>query len=311
MRQFTLENSQGDVFDLNGNEFFVYDPEGLGVQLSNSYSSNGTNFQIVNQALQQNKLTFSILFGAPEETNSYLRYSDFIEFLDWPPLKLHYSMPDMGTFTRDVAFSGLTKSEINKFGVIDEKLTLDCLTPWYTWVEGDLTRYADQEGDGYIFENEDMAKNMGFHIYPYVFQESDDGGVPVQVNIENRSRTMGLSEGAAFELEIKCKSGIISNPYWYIGNQSDGYFVDIVPGETLHVSSDPTREFAQIERVDGQVTNIYKHQDFMRTNFVRVPKGTSQFSLFATLNNVPKSQLPEIAINADVKFRIKRELITI
>lgn len=316
-RKFSLQNSQGDVFDLNTPDFFAYNPEGLGIQIANSYSTDGVNFQLLSETLQQNKITLPLLFGGTQEGNPYERYDALLQFLDWPPLKLLYTIPEMGTFTRDVRLAGLTKSEMNLFSVIDETLTLDCLTPWYVWVESNLTRYDDQEGDGLIFKNVDMARNMGFYIHPYVYQEQKNDGVPSEVSIENRSRHLGLSEGSALEVSISPTKGHIRNPHWTLKNkgsvQSDGYFVNVIPGETLRVSSDPTREFARIERVDGQITNIYKYQDIMRSNFVRVPKGTSQLSFTA---QVPEATwgpptLSTIAQYAEVKIRIKRELVVI
>lgn len=315
MRQFTLKNSQGDTFDLNNEEFFGYNPEGLGIQISNSYATDGINFQLVNETLQQNRFTLSLLFGGSQESNPYARYDELLQFLDYPPLQLMYYVPDLGTFTRDVTLAGLTKSEMNLYSVIDEKLTLDCTTPWYVWVEGNLTRYDDQEGDGLIFKNIDMARNMGFYIHPYVFQEAANGEVPVEVSIENRSRYLGLAEGSAFEISISPKTDIMYNPSWTIKNngkeQTDGYFVTIVPGETLTVSSDPTRQFARITRVDGQVTNVFKYQDILRSNFVKIPKGTSQFSMKASRTEgvTQYDTLQTIATYAEVKFRIKRELV--
>jgi hypothetical protein len=163
-RKFSLINGANQIFDLNDLNSFGYEPSGLGVSISNTYFAYGTDFIEDNQGLNQNVIHLNVLFGAKSQ-ESYRKYNDFIRFLNVTPLTLRYSLDGLGTYSRLVKLSELTKTEINKWNAIDEELTLECIGAWYQWIEGGTNIYVDQPGDGKIYVNTDMANNKGHYVY--------------------------------------------------------------------------------------------------------------------------------------------------
>lgn len=302
-RQFRLQNSQGKLIDMNTDDLFSYSPEGLGINISNSYYGSDINFMLQSAGLAQNVIKLNLMFGGGVSKNPYKDYNDFVLFIDDDGLKLQYSVPGIGELLRDVRIKELTKSEINAFQVIDESLTLECTSPWYQWVTGSVTRYIDQAGDGKIFSNVDMDNNDGFYVHDFAFEEdyTINSG---QFSIQNNSTYFGMSIGAPLELKITAINMPIVNPSWELYKdgvmlQSDGYYVTIPIGDTLVISSDPTDLRAELVHADGTTVNVYQNQNMAKTNFIRVPKGITQI------------KMGDLLKQAKVEFRVKNEYVIV
>jgi|GEM_PF-2556506 len=164
VRKFSLVNGANEIFDLNELNQFGYEPNGLGVSISNTYFAYGTDFIEDNHGLNQNVIHLRVLFGAINR-ESYRKYNDFIRFLNITPLTFRYSLDRLGTYFRPVKLSEFTKTEIDEWNVIDEELTLECTGAWYQWIEGGTSIYIDQLGDGKIYVNTNMENNGGYYVY--------------------------------------------------------------------------------------------------------------------------------------------------
>ncbi len=120
----------------------------------------------------------------------------------------------------------------------------------------------------------------GRYIYglSYVYGDSTDTvheqfGV---FHIVNNSETIDESSSPTI---VRITRGT-NNPSWrvVVNNQivqSDGYFLETLPSETLEVSSVPNSQVAQTIQMDGTTRNIYDCIDMSRTNFVMIPQGSS------------------------------------
>lgn len=164
VRQFALINANDEIFDLNSLDSFGYNPDGLGVSISRSYLPYNTDFIQDNVALDQNVITINVLYS-PLEKDSYLKYHDFIKFLDAGHLRLRYTVPRVGVFFREVRLSEISKTEINEWNVIDEELSLECVSAWYQWIESGSYEIPDNYGDGKIYVNEDLKNNDGHYAF--------------------------------------------------------------------------------------------------------------------------------------------------
>ncbi|TYC47722.1 hypothetical protein ESZ47_01660 [Leuconostoc litchii] len=131
---FTLQNSRGEVVDLDSDDLFGYTPTGLGAVFSNSYSQYDSYFNPTKTTIQQGQMSLNILFGSVE-SQSYQTFSDFSRFLAYQPLTLIYTTKSGGWY-RDAVLSSLTKTEIGGTTVIQvdrlvEQFTIDFINPWY------------------------------------------------------------------------------------------------------------------------------------------------------------------------------------
>lgn len=131
---FTLQNSRGEVVDLDSDDLFGYTPTGLGAVFSNSYSQYDSYFKPTKKTIQQGQMSLNILFGSVE-SNSYQTFSDFASFLAYEPLTLIYTTKSKSWY-RDAVLSSLTKTEIGGTTVIQvdrlvEQFTIDFINPWY------------------------------------------------------------------------------------------------------------------------------------------------------------------------------------
>lgn len=132
VRKFSLLNEKGEEYSLMDIENYclLTSPSGFGYSYSTSYEQVGDTFVQNLRKLQQGQITGTIncLYY-----DNYKKLVDFIEKAN--SLRFLYVIPyKSGTreYLRDVAIKSLTKTEIQKNGVISETITFDCLSLWYS-----------------------------------------------------------------------------------------------------------------------------------------------------------------------------------
>lgn len=146
---FTLQNSRGEVVDLDSDDLFGYTPTGLGAVFSNYYSQYDSYFKPTKKTIQQGQMSLNILFGSVE-SNSYQTFSDFASFLAYEPLTLIYTTKSESWY-RDAVLSSLTKTEIGGTTVIQvdrlvEQFTIDFINPWYNNKTAEYKSYDPDAG---------------------------------------------------------------------------------------------------------------------------------------------------------------------
>lgn len=143
IRQFSLENSIGQQWDLNSLDSFAYNPTGLGATFDAQYIPINSNFLTSSINPNQTSASMQILFGA-DKSNSYQKYFEFVKFINYSPLTFIYET-DAGIFKRTCIVGEMTKSELNNFSVLDETFTINFLTPWYKYIEksGQESEFTD------------------------------------------------------------------------------------------------------------------------------------------------------------------------
>ncbi|MCH4162383.1 MAG: phage baseplate protein, partial [Lactococcus raffinolactis] len=156
-RKFLLYNSEDDLVDLNNHEIFVFNPTGLGVSFSNSFSNVSANFLQEKSVLNSASLKLDIIFSR-NSTTPYEKYEEFVKFLNKPPFKLIYEISGK-TFQRDCVLSELSKGEIVT-NVLAESLTLDFTTPFYKEISETYKPNSDAEGDGKIYAGINKPRNL-------------------------------------------------------------------------------------------------------------------------------------------------------
>jgi len=117
MRKFALENSRGEVMELNNDDQFFHNPDGLGY---GSDSIKGT-----------------ITFTDNNKMGAYDRYSRFARFIQHTPLTLYYVTDSI--YKIDVTPTEISKTELGDLG-LSVDIELERLSKFYReYSEGNLS----------------------------------------------------------------------------------------------------------------------------------------------------------------------------
>ncbi len=133
MRTFKLTSLvDSDTFDLQSNGLFVADVDGLGNDYSLSYVKNEKSKYLNNAEVSFPTIKLTITFAV--SGNKYRNYTRLATFLSKnvaTPMILEYS-DGFKTRLAKVIFKSITKSQITQDNDLEEKLSLDRITYWYT-----------------------------------------------------------------------------------------------------------------------------------------------------------------------------------
>jgi hypothetical protein len=134
----------------------------------------------------------------------------------------------------------------------------------------------------------DDNRGVGY-TYDYYYDAYGIDGQPASYEVYNNSQFVAAGGGTPCVIEI---SGPVVNPSWELisehGNQSDKYFLTLAEGEKLVVSSVLSEMSAIYYDVDRMPHNVYQLQDLTKSNFIRIPPGTSQLSFNDDIETIVK-----------------------
>lgn len=287
VRQFKLINSIGQEKSLMSEDLFGHTPTGLGASFSNAYYGVNSNFINESLGVDQQVFEIQIVFGHLSR-KPYLEYNEFMQFLNHQPITVEYSLENLGTFRRDANVSEITKTEIGDQNVLNETFAFEFFTPFYSWVEFERKKTPGTEG----------GKKYNY-TYDYTYGIAD--AIFNTIELNNDSVYFGTSYSSPLEIKITATQPI-SNPQWEIVQngqivQNDRFFVDLQPGYSLLVSSDPQNQRAVIIDPYGNESNVYMKQDIQKSNFVVAPLG--------------KSTLEVLGSGFDVYVRMRKEWLVV
>lgn len=131
VREFKLVNEKGQEYSMMDirNYCLLTEPNGLGISYSTEYEQLGNTFISNLRKIEQGQISGIVNFL------NYDNYKNFVDFIEKSEeLKFSYKIPfKNGTkeYFKDVNIQSLTKTEIQKNGVISETIVFDCLSLWY------------------------------------------------------------------------------------------------------------------------------------------------------------------------------------
>lgn len=163
MRKFYLEDQKGERIPLNNETgIFLYEPEGLGVEYSHDYGESGSGFFIrIKNGISQLETSFTLVFEPGEMLVKYdgsraiageaiagiaivgdvpeitieSPYERYKKFLDWiykaEELYFIYCPYGRNEYYKRIEFRSIEKTEYDKYGSLQPKVTIVPLTPWY------------------------------------------------------------------------------------------------------------------------------------------------------------------------------------
>lgn len=241
-RQFSIISKDNVETPLSGGDFFAHDPQGLGVELNNDISILNSIMYLSSQNYSIKDISFKVVCGSKTRP-AYANFLYLCKQFKGGTIKLKYIIPEVGTFYRDVAIKSITKTELQRSGVIDETFTFEPLSFWYQIEEysftptklGD-TSYTDLDeyGVSSVTLNFDVPviSNLYFRNELFIQNISDD---------EN-----------------------IEAPGWYCSHDKshpgiDGYNLILEPGESLVTGNLDGGTYAYYTMQNG-TRNVLSHQ---------------------------------------------------
>lgn len=164
VRQFWLINSKGDKYDLNDVSHFLYIPQGLGFQKSYSSLVMGNSEEITDETFKMLDVSGEMLFIGNSLEFKYQRYDEYIDFIKYKPLELHYKTPNkIYGYYCDVVITATNKGEVSTDGVLHCPIVIHRATQWKN---DNITRLAFAK----IVES--GGKNYNY-IYDYHYSGSN------------------------------------------------------------------------------------------------------------------------------------------
>jgi len=212
VRKFILWNGdKTSSFDFNTQNAPVIDVDGLGI----SYIVKKSNGRVVGYERDFDPINLKIYFGVG--ANAYTCFSDFASFIasnGKSNFILEYQVDSKTLFT-NVWVKKLPKGQKTGFGTIEETLTLERVSNWYTLQSGSIPTSPDGAGiENLVFD--DLPINLEF--------VSTTGVGTVEVSMKQGSTLISkiqLSIQANETIQISAEEKTIT--VFLSGAESNGY----------------------------------------------------------------------------------------
>lgn len=244
-RKFWLVNSLGNKYDLSNRETnaFLHTPNGLGFTRNVTTQKVGNSELVTSQAFVLTDITGEILFYKNTNGAKYQEYQNFIQFVKYKPLELHYQTPnDLESYYCDVVFTQADKSEISQDGVLHVPVVFHRLSEWLTDKDYTIVLNNDPVGEG---KHYDLVRD-----YHYA-------GTNLSNTIVNNVGT----DDVGFVIEVV---GECSNLFFTLTQGGDTYGVCKILGtyDFIRIDSVEKTENIYLERNGSVITNPEAYQDF-------------------------------------------------
>lgn len=286
MRYFKLEDSANQMFDITTEEFLFHEIAGLGFEEDNTFRKVGPLWRLESSAYRQKPITGKMCFTDRGTTTPYEKFVYFGNFIASDPLYLCYWPHGLNgkVYRKRVRVSVLEKSEMNKYGVLDERIEFTPLTAWFEKV------YVENHID------DDLDTASWIWDQGALWRDSFDGPLPpggdrVRYRFGGESRSsVSLSCGEnANGLTKLTIHGPVTNPSWR--QHVDGALVSIggiSPDKQLQLNE---HEILIIDSTMGEYTmtvrnsttgvrrNVYPLRDFDKECFIKLKSGVNTISV--------------------------------
>lgn len=283
MRYFLLENSVGDRLDITTTEFLFHDIEGLGFEEEVEFRRIGPVWRLNSAKFNQTHITGKMCLTDNGDTTPYQKYEYLRGFISRAPLTLIYYPHGYGTtaYRKRVRVTSITKTEINKYGVLDDSIDFTPYTPWYEAISVEnVPEEVDENAKwiwdiGYMWRDSENDPISGTGIYKFGGESRNN------IDIECTSNAKGLIKLSIF--------GPIQNPSWF--HYVDGVLVadggfssvsqfELLDGECLTIdNTDGEFKMTVINLSTGVSRNVYSLRDFDKTCFFTLREGLNTLAV--------------------------------
>lgn len=244
-RKFWLVNSLGNTYELSNPEkkVFLSGPSGLGFTSVYSSERLGTSELITYSDTRLPDVSGTLLFFLDSNGFIYNEYQNFIDFIKYKPLELHYQTPNlMNSFYSEVIITKFEKTENTKSGLMQCPITFHRITNWLNDEDFTIILTNAREGSG---KNYPVSR-------PYYY---------VGTNLSNTPIIVRGTDSIGFVIEI---NGTVQNPYFALTQGTDRYGVCRILGtyDYMMINSNDTAESIYLENNGVVIANPQQYQDF-------------------------------------------------
>lgn len=248
-RKFWLTNALGNEYQFTDENSKIYlnQPEGLGFQRSYSIQRAGNSELVTSQQFTLTNITGELLFYADSNGTRYNDYQQFIQFVKYKPLELHYLTPnDIKSYHCGVIFTQADKSETSTDSIMHIPVVFHRLTEWLT--DNDTV---------YTFDNSATDEGKYYDVvYDYHYAGTSLGGSSVWNN---------GTDDVGFVLTIE---GEVQNPQFTLSQNNAVYGVCKINGtyDYVMINSVDAEESIYLENNGSVISNPEQYQDMTVAN---------------------------------------------
>lgn len=284
-RKFWLINSLGNRYDLSERDSsaFFYSPSGLGFRRDYKTEQVGASELVTSQSFSLTDITGTILFHKGSTGDKYQAYQDFIQFIKYKPLELHYKTPnDINDYFCDVLITDVTKTEETPQSVLEAGITFHRLSEWLSANIEPIILTNDAIDDG---KHYDLVRD-----YHYA-------GAGLSDTVINNIGTDDV--GFTIIVEGEC-----SNLHFTLTQGGDTYGVCKILGtyDMIRIDSVDKTESIYLENNGSVISNPEAYQDFT------VADGNAyitwcKFRVGETILNITMGNINEFNGKITISFR--------
>lgn len=288
MRYFKLENSANQSFDITTEEFFFHEISGLGLEEENHFLRIGPLWRLESSAPRQKPISGKMCFTDRGGTTPYEKFVYFGNFIAADPLYLCYWPHGLGgkVYRKRVRVSVLEKSELNTYGVLDERIEFTPLSAWFekVYVENHIDEDADTAS--WIWDEGALWRDSFDDPLP-------PGGDRVRYRFGNESRslvTLACDENANGLVKLTIHGPAV-NPSWShhvdgvldsIGGINADKYLALGEHERLIVDNTMGESTMTVLNVsNGNRRNVYPLRDFSKECFIKLKSGQNTISVIS------------------------------
>lgn len=275
MRKFYLENEIGSRIPLNNeNGIFLYEPESLGFEFDHEYAGTGSGFFLRKKKSTAQSAPSGTLIFSTTDKGPYENYRAFVEWIhSSKELFYVYSPISSKEYYRKVDITQLEKNEINTYGVLECRITMKSITPWYLPVplhvdfgeeDPNVMEYTVSEIDGQIVEG-------------FVYDEDPDTYLIYGVGSKDHSAEVQPQGDIEAAVKVTFKGHIINPVFSLIGLASRKIIGECaVEGSfdssgSLVLSTEEQNCYIVYKASDGTEVDLLDAIDITTNPFFRIP----------------------------------------
>lgn len=275
VRKFSLINEKGEEFSLMDvhNYCLLTDPAGLGYGYETDYEKVGNVFIENIRTLEQGTFTGTV------NTIGYNNYAKLVNFIENSAnLRLYYVIPypnqETKEYYRDVEFRNITKSEIQRNGVISEEIEFECKSLWYSINEANYYIEAGEKEIRWNFEWDSRFLSYNARSLSIVNNGHTEAAIKLSIDGEVVNPVLGLSvEGQQV--------------------QTIPFTCSIQEFEKFEYSSKDGDSYVRKQNTDGTYTSLFNLNvlEFNNNNVLKLPKGKSCEIQLTADDDIQKAKL--------------------
>ena len=284
-REFILVNKNGDRWSFQQfDDYFGFNPSGLGVTKSNSYIRVKDDYLLTQQIFTLKQMALDLVFLAKKAYNGFRDFIDFIainenqdfEFIHIPAYNLESERKE---YFANVQIRDIGKTEISTNNVLSVPLIFDRLSNWKL-PAGTFKTISTAIGKKYAYQ------------YAYQYRTSSAG----TANLSNNGH-----RPSPLDFQIL---GPTTNPKLTLKDLDDNViseseiFIVLTIDEKIILNSDSkNQKIVKVNTITLEETNIYELQNFDLNTFIELPIGN-----YKLVYDTPESDSGDVLITFNEQF---------